>query len=214
VEISQGFYLGKYVITQEQWEAVMEEKPWDGKEYVRSEGNHPAVYISWYDVQGFIQRLNQAEGEEVYRLPTEAEWEYACRAGSLGRYTFGDDDSTLGQYAWLEHNSGGATHEVGQKQPNGWGLYDMHGNVFEWCQDWYARDYYKESPVDDPPGPSAGSGWVLRGGSSSDVSRICRCSFRRSFTSSRRNVLLGFRVAAVLPAKPSRQQSKPESGSR
>ena len=119
VTISQGFWLGKYEVTQGQWEAVMGTRPWAGEEDVRSNANHSAVYISWEEVQQLIQKLNQAEGEGVYRLPTEAEWEYACWAGTTTRWSFGDDEKKLGDYAWYKENAWGIgeryAHAVGQK---------------------------------------------------------------------------------------------------
>jgi len=139
VTINQGFYLGKYEITQRQWEAVMGTTPWSGLGYVQSNPNHPAVYISWDDVQAFVHALNQAAGDSLYRLPTEAEWEYACRAGTMTSWSFGGDVKQLGDYAWYDDNTCGVgecyAHAVGTKLPNPWGLYDMHGNVWEWVQD-------------------------------------------------------------------------------
>ena len=135
VTISRPFYLGKYEVTQAQWEAVMGNNPsrFDGR-------NNPVEQVSWEDVRVFIARLNAHEGHTRYRLPTEAEWEYAARAGSTSAYSFGDDAARLGQYAWYGDNSGKTTHPVGQKLPNAWGLHDMHGNVWEWVQGWYG-DY-------------------------------------------------------------------------
>ena len=149
VTISRGFYLGKYEITQGQWESVMGSNP----SYFGG-SNRPVEQVSWNDVQEFIGRLNEAAGEEVYRLPTEAEWEYACRAGTTTRWSFGDDEGQLGEYAWYTgNNSPYGTKEVGTKRPNPWGLYDMHGNVWEWCQDWYGS-YTSDSQI-DPAGPAA-----------------------------------------------------------
>ena len=169
VEISRGFYLGKYEVTQEQWEAVMETTPWSGLSNVQEDPSHPAVYISWNDVQEFIGRLNAAAGEALYRLPTEAEWEYACRAGTQTDWSFGDDENQLPRYAWYGDN---ACHmgecyarAVGTKRPNPWGLYDMYGNVWEWIRDWYSYDYYKGAPRVDPLGPSSGYFRVIRSGS-------------------------------------------------
>jgi len=164
VTISQGFYLGKYEITQAQWESVMDTTPWSGQDYVQEDANNPAVYISWDDMQAFIHALNEAAGDSLYRLPTEAEWEYACRAGTTTRWSFGDDESQLGSYSWYEgNNSPYGSKEVGTKLPNPWGLYDMHGNVLEWCQDYFHHSYSGENQV-DPTGPTSGSPRVLRGG--------------------------------------------------
>ena len=167
VTISQGFYLGKYEITQEQWEAVMGNRPWEGKEGVRPDPRHPAVFVSWHDLQKFIRRLNEWAGEDLFRLPTEAEWEYACRAGTTTRWSFGDDESRLGDYAWYRANTWDLgeqyAHPVGMKAPNPWNLYDMHGNVWEWTQDWFSA--YAAAAQVDPTGPNVGSYRALRGGS-------------------------------------------------
>ena len=183
VRISRGFYLGKYEIIQGQWEAVMGTTPWltgqdsvrynahDQAEYVCGRhhyvlpnSNNPAVFISWYDTQDFIHRLNETAGDSLYRLPTEAEWEYACRAGTTTRWSFGNDESQLEHYAWFRDNIAGEdyAHPVGMKQPNPWGLYDMHGNVEEWVQDLYG--FYTSATQIDPTGPVPGSDHVYRGG--------------------------------------------------
>jgi len=156
VTLTKPFYLGIYEVTQSQWKAVMGNNP----SYIKGE-DQPVENVSWDDVQLFLQKLN-AMRPETYRLPTEAEWEYACRAGTTTRYSFGDDESLLGEYAWYEGNRQGAHHPVGQKKPNPWGLYDMHGNVWEWCSDWY--DFYSPEPVVDPQGPETGRVRVLRSG--------------------------------------------------
>ncbi|MCL2122613.1 MAG: formylglycine-generating enzyme family protein, partial [Desulfovibrionaceae bacterium] len=136
VHISKPFYLGKFEVTQEQWQAVMGNNP------SRFKGpDNPVEGVSWEDVREFIQRLNEKEGHRRYRLPTEAEWEYAARGGTSSRWSFGDDAGLLDQYAWYKDNSEDTTHPVGQKKSNPWGLHDMHGNVFEWVQDWYGGDY-------------------------------------------------------------------------
>jgi formylglycine-generating enzyme required for sulfatase activity len=158
VRISRPFYLGQYEVTQAQWEAVMGNNP----SKFKGDPSHPVEQVSWDNVQEFIRRLNAKEGGARYRLPTEAEWEYAARAGSTTVYSFGDSASQLGQSAWYEDNADGATHPVGRLQPNAWGLYDMHGNVWEWVQDWYGP--YASSTVTDPTGPQSG-GPVCRGGS-------------------------------------------------
>ena len=175
VEISQGFYLGKYEITRGQWEAVMGETPRYGSDYgyveSRLNSSHPVVSISWHDVQHFIAKLNDAAGDSLYRLPTEAEWEYACRAGTTTRWSSGDDSAQLRSHAWTNRNTedplivGRQVHMVGTRDPNPWGLYDMHGNAAEWVQDWYGEDYYNSSPRVDPQGPDSGSARVIRGGS-------------------------------------------------
>ena len=197
VTLSKGFYLGKYEITQGQWERVMGTRPWSGKDYVRENANHPAVYISWNDMQAFIGKLNRAEGSEVYRLPTEAEWEYACRAGTTTQWSFGDNESQLGSYAWYEDNAENAgedyAHRVGTKLANAWGLYDMHGNVWEWCQDWWLDSYPSGSQV-DPTGPASGSYRVIRGGSFYFTAQIARSAYRDFYSPGYRNINLGARL--------------------
>ena len=194
VTLSQGFYLGKYEITQGQWESVMGTTPWSGHSYVQENPNHPAVYISWDDVQEFIQRLNEAAGEEVYRLPSEAEWEYACRSGTTTTWSFGDDESQLGDHAWYWDNAGDVGLEyaqaVGTKLPNLWGLHDMHGNVYEWCQDWYGP-YTSDNQVDPtgPPGPDRFR--VDRGAFFYDPARYTRSASRHGSSPSRRDFYLG-----------------------
>lgn len=190
VTISRPFYLGKYEVTQAQWVAVMGSNP--SKFKGRS---HPVEQVSWDDAQAFVQRLNQKEGHDRYRLPTEAEWEYAARAGTTSTYHFGDDASQLGRYAWYDKNSGETTHPVGQKEPNAWGLYDMHGNVWEWVQDWYGENYYRNSPSTDPRGPSSGSYRVDRGGSWGDDAAYCRAAYRSSLSPANRYGSLGVRLA-------------------
>ena len=133
--------------------------------------------------------------ERHYRLLTEAEWEYACRAGSDTRYCFGDDEQRLGEYAWYSSNAGSKTHPVGEKLPNAWQLYDMHGNVWEWVQDWYADDYYKRSPRENPSGPESGARRVYRGGGWSGGAGYCRSAYRRYWRPARRGGHLGFRLA-------------------
>jgi formylglycine-generating enzyme required for sulfatase activity len=173
VTISQPFYLGKYEVTQAQWEVVMGNNPSRFKGW-----NNPVEWVTWDEIQEFIKKLNQKAGGNKYRLPTEAEWEYAARAGTTSRYSFGDEAGALGRYAWYDSNSGDTTHPVGQKEPNGWGLYDMHGNVFERVQDWYSEKYYSGSPATDPQGPSSGTGRVFRSGSWDADARFCRSAFR------------------------------------
>jgi GTPase Era involved in 16S rRNA processing len=158
VTLTKDFYMARYPVTQALWQVIMGNNP----SHFKGE-NHPVEMVSWKDAQKFITKLNERTGESRYRLPTEAEWEYACRSGSSGTYCFGDGESLLGRYAWDYSNSNSKTHPVGEKKPNAWGLYDMHGNVREWCQDWY--EGYSHGSVIDPVGPSSGIYHVYRGGS-------------------------------------------------
>ena len=139
-----------------------------GKSCARADSRHAASYVSWDDCQVFLKKLNAFRGCEL-RLPTEAEWEYACRAGTKSTYSFGENKSRLKDYAWYGENARSAgreyAHGVGLKRANPWGLYDMYGNVWEWCQDWQRDDYYQSSPLADPSGPTSGTHRVLRGGS-------------------------------------------------
>ncbi|MHC4399825.1 MAG: formylglycine-generating enzyme family protein [Planctomycetota bacterium] len=198
VRITKPFYLGATEVTQGQYEKVMGKNPSHFKE---SGPDAPVENVSWDDAQEFCRKLSElAEEKEAgrrYRLPTEAEWEYACRAGSAKKYCYGDDESRLGDYAWYDKNSNGKTQQVGQKKPNAWGLYDMHGNVWERCADWYDSGYYANSPTDDPTGPSAGSYRVRRGGCWARDARGCRSVSRLRNAPGRRSSSLGFRVALV-----------------
>ena len=157
--------------------------------------NNPVEMVSWDDAQEFIKRLNAKEGHKRYRLPTEAEWEYAARAGTTTAYSFGDNKKELSRYAWYGENSGDSTKPVGQKQPNPWGLYDVHGNVFEWVQDWYGEKYYANSPGTDPKGPSSSSGRVGRGGGWGSFAESCRSACRYFNSPDYRNICIGFRLA-------------------
>ena len=143
-------------------------------------------------------------------MPTEAQWEYACRAGSTTRFCFGDQESQLGEYAWYNDNSGGATHPVGTKKPNAWGLYDMHGNVLEWCADWYDGGYYANSPLYDPTGPSGGSDRVTRGGSWNRRAWDCRSAYRNAASPESRAHDVGFRVA-LAPAETPGERATPSA---
>ena len=155
--------------------------------------DRPVEQVSWNDVQEFIKKLNQKEGTNKYRLPSEAEWEYACRAGSKTRFYFGDSNGSLEQYAWYNSNSSSKTHPVAKKKPNAWGLYDMHGNVWEWCQGW--KGDYPSGHVTDPDGPSSGSRRVVRGGSWVSPAGYCRSAFRIRVDPGVWDGFLGFRPA-------------------
>ena len=187
VAITSPFYLGQYEVTQDQWEIMMRSNPsaFEG-------GTNPVEQVSWNDVQEFIRRLNALEGHDRYRLPTEAEWEYAARAGTSTAYSFGDDASKLSDYAWNGDNSDWMTHPVGQKLPNAWGLYDVHGNVYEWVQDWYGS--YSDSPAIDPKGPETGSWRVLRGGSWDFYAGDWRSAYRINNEPDSRYFDVGFRL--------------------
>ena len=196
VNITRPFYLGKYEVTQEQWQVLMGE---NNASYFKGR-RAPMERISWHDCQAFLERLNATARMPGARftLPTEAQWEYACRAGSTLRYCFGDDESGLDKYAWYEKNSGKKTHTVGTRSPNAWGLYDMHGNVYEWCQDRHSSKYYLGSPLNDPQGPSSGSHRVFRGGSWFPDVGLCRSAYRDALPPDTRHPAVGFRVAQTL----------------
>ena len=193
VAITKPFYMGKYEVTQEQWQALM--------------GNHlstfpgpkrPVEQVSWSDCQEYLARLQAKTNALKPTLPTEAQWEYACRAGSFSGYYFGDNPADIGRYAWFDKNSTSATHPVGQKLPNAWGLYDMLGNVYEWCADFYGNNYYLSSPAEDPTGPASGEYRAARGGSWSFYAVNCRSAIRFRNVPTHRFNNLGFRVALEL----------------
>lgn len=200
VTISRGFYLGRYEVTQGQWESVMKTRPWSGHgEEAVEDLDCPAVYVSWDDAQEFAHRLNAAAGDSVYRLPTEAEWEYACRAGTGRRWSCGDDEARLREYAWYWMGNFGAARlrEVGLKSPNPWGLYDVHGNVREWVYDRYSPDYYGHSPGVDPMGPESGADRVTRGGYWRDEARYVRSASRLHHAQDDGVALIGFRLLST-----------------
>jgi len=220
VRISKRYYLGKYAVTVGDFKRFVDKVGyktegerdgkgaygWTGKEWVqdakitwRNPGftqtaQDPVVCVSWNDAESYCQWLSEVEGKS-YRLPTESEWEYACRAGSSTAFCFGEAEARLGEYAWDDSNSGGKTHPVGQKAANAWGLYDMHGNVWEWCSDWHGE--YPSSAVTDPTGPSTGSYRVRRGGGWGSVrgGSNCRSACRGRHVPSNRYNDLGFRLA-------------------
>jgi formylglycine-generating enzyme required for sulfatase activity len=202
VTITKPFYMQTTEVTQLQWKAVMGSEPWKGKQYVKEGRDYAASWISWFDALAYCKKLSDREGK-TYRLPTEAEWEYACRAGTQTTWSFGNDEKEHGDYAWYRENTWevgeGYTHQVALKRPNAFGLYDMHGNVWEWCNDFHGDNYDKQSPEKDPQGPAQGYSRVLRGGSWYTESRFTRSalkgSYRPVFRGSR---MLGFRVVREL----------------
>ena len=192
VTLTKPFKMGVHEVTQDQYEQVMGVNP---SEYKGAD--NPVETVSWEDAVEFCRKLSELPAEKeagnVYRLPTEAEWEYACRAGTTTKYSFGDDDSELGDYAWHSKNSVLKTHPVGSKLPNAWGLYDMYGNVGEWCQDWYGE--YPSGAVTDPSGATSGSLRVFRGGGWFGPAVECRSAGRGRFLPSYRYYFFGFRVS-------------------
>jgi formylglycine-generating enzyme required for sulfatase activity len=186
VTISKPFYMGVTEVTQAQYKAVTGTDPskFDGP-------TNPVEMVSWEDAMDFCRTLSERTGKDV-RLPTEAEWEYACRAGTGTRFSFGDSESALAEYAWCETNSNDRTHPVGRKNPNAWGLYDMHGNVLEWCADWYGK--YPNGASTDPRGPASGRFRVLHGGSWYHPADKCRAANRFGGGSDYRVPIFGFRV--------------------
>ncbi len=200
VTLTNDFYIMTTEVTQKQWTDVMGSNP----SYFTACGeNCPVERVSWNDIQTFITAMN-ARGESTYRLPTEAEWEYAARAGSTTAFTNGDItqagtdpiDPNLDAMGWYGGNANSTTHPVAQKQANAWGLYDMHGNVFEWCQDWYGD--YPTTDVTDPTGASTGSYRVLRGGSFSSYALFCRSADRYIGTPGVSGVNVGFRLVVSI----------------
>ena len=192
VKITRPFFLGTHPVTQGQYQAIMGSNP----SHFKGSDDLPVENVSWLDVVNFCNKLSEKDkrtpfyringtdvadvGGNGYRLPTEAEWEYACRAGMAGLFPWGDDIGKQGEYVWFSDNSDSKTHPVGQKRPNAWGLYDMLGNVWEWCADWYDEKYYASSPsvAVDPPGPPKASYRVIRGGSWYSYARYCRPAVR------------------------------------
>jgi formylglycine-generating enzyme required for sulfatase activity len=207
VTITRDYHIGAFEVTQAQFQRVMGRNPsqFQGTR-VEGGGEHrPVEQVSWNDAVDFCKRLSELPEEKaagrVYRLPTEAEWEYACRGGNAGEYAFGDRVEALGDYAWFEDNSDGRTHPVGKKKPNAWGLHDMHGNVWEWCADWYVP--HAGRPLIDPTGPLQGTDRVYRGGGWSYAASYCRSANRTATNPSFAGfefLSIGFRVAMDAPA--------------
>lgn len=204
VTISRGFWMGRYEVTQGEYLAVMGSNP----SYITGDLNRPVDQVSWVDATNYCARLTNQERlagriarNSVYRLPTEAEWEYACRGWTSTRFSYGEDPgyTNLGNYAWYSDNSSFTTHPGGQKLPNPWGLYDMHGNVPEWCQDWYGA--YLGGIALDPQGPAVGSTRVIRGGDWLNGSSDCRSASRLDLFPDDGDGYFGFRVL-LAPGQP------------
>jgi formylglycine-generating enzyme required for sulfatase activity len=205
VTLTQGFWLGRYEVTQLEWQTLMHTTPWQGKENVKEGDDYPVTFVSWDEAQKFCAKLTETERQAgrlpagwKYMLPTEAQWEYACRAGTTTRYSFGDKVAELGNYAWFVDNAanGGAgnPHYVGKKKPNPWGLSDMHGNVWEWCLD----GYLERLPGGlDPLGPPTNPRRVYRGGCWHYPGSLCLSTTRAWGDPDNRGSGLGFRVALV-----------------
>ena len=221
VAITRPFYLGKFLVTRQLWMAVLPGNPRMPRPNERP--NEPVNGVSWRECQEFIERANSARACAAaqggvanpgghFRLPTEAEWEYACRAGSMTNFSFGDSEEKLGEYAWFGHGGWVLAQPVGQKKPNPWGLYDMHGGIWEWCSDRYSPDYYASSPQADPIGPVAptfGHARVLRGGSFVCGPKALYSAFRYWRPEGDQDSRVGFRLAMTAPDEPSLPPGEP-----
>jgi formylglycine-generating enzyme required for sulfatase activity len=208
VKISRPFYLGIYEVTQREYTQIMNVNP----SKFRGSDSLPVEQVSWFDAVIFCNKLSEREGRKPYyridgqkvsllkgngfRLPTEAEWEYSCRAGTKTPFPFESKDTDIEKYGWFKKNSGGKTHPVGRKKPNGFGLYDMMGNVFEWCGDWFAVDYYEKSPGTDPTGPAETELRTIRGTAWMVDAVLVRSAYRNRSRPMDRDNMTGFRVAA------------------
>ncbi|NUQ62837.1 MAG: SUMF1/EgtB/PvdO family nonheme iron enzyme [Pirellulales bacterium] len=228
VRITKPFWLGRHEVTRGQFRRFVDDSGYqteaerDGKggyglvngqpkqdpRFVwnsdlgfEQADDHPVVNVHWNDVTAFCAWLSEKEGEKSC-LPSEAQWEYACRVGTTTRFYSGDDEGALKEHAWFVSNAESKTHPVGQKSPNAWSLYDMHGNVWEWCQDWWSADYYGASPLEDPTGPEGGEHQVLRGGGWSGVAPFCRAACRHGSGPGFRVYDLGFRLARTVSFPP------------
>jgi len=192
VTISRPFYLGRCEVTQAQWQRVMGDNP------SRFPGpQRPVDTVSWSDCQRFLARLAALTGKR-FALPTEAQWEYAARAGTSTRWSSGDDEARLADYAWIGTNSGGATRPVATRKPNAWGLCDMAGNVWEWCADWYGKHAYEGGAAVDPTGPATGSSRILRGGGWGESPGSARPAYRNAEGPDTRNDGTGLRCVMLV----------------
>jgi len=224
VRITKPFWLGRHEVTRGQFRRFVDDRGyrteaerdgkggsawvngqlkqdprfvWNGDLGFEQTDEHPVVNVSWNDVTAFCAWLSQKEGE-VSLLPSESQWEYACRGGTTTTWYAGEDEGALQEHEWFASDSGGKPHPVGRLRPNVWGLCDMHGNVWEWCQDWWGEEYYAMSPMHDPSGASGGSFRVFRGGSWQGDAPCCRASCRRRHGPGQCGYYLGFRVARIV----------------
>jgi len=214
------FYIDKNLVTQAEYERVMGENPsrWKG-------GDNPVEQVRWSDAVKYCNKRSAMEGLEPcydlqswqcnfaangYRLPTEAEWEYACRAGTETAYYFGDSPSKLSNHAWFEDNSGGKPRPVGGKPANPWGLHDMHGNLWQWCNDFYQVDYYQQSPEKDPPGPKTGETKVVRGGAWKFSADSCRSGYRYNENPGYADVCFGYDIYGFRCVRNAPDSSEPK----
>ena len=195
VVLSQHYYLGKQEVTQAQWESVMGTRPWKGE--APANPNAPATFVSWDDASAFVAKLNQAAADTPYRLPTEAEWEYACRAGTVTTWSWGANADSLASYVWYEGDSERYPGAGGAKKPNTWGLHDMCGNVAEWCADWYSSTYPRDYQ-EDPAGPDEGTERVVRGGDYLSGKWFVTSATRAGVNPAGKSKNVGFRVARTV----------------
>ena len=195
--IIDSFLLNKYEVTQGEWFEIMATSPWQELKYSKSDKYYPAVNISWYDIKQFLKKLGKLTSK-TFRLPTEAEWEYACRAGTTSKHPYGFLKLNLAKHAWFYENAFKKgemyPHQVGRKQANKWGLHDMLGNVYEWCSDWFSENYYNKSPISNPAGPRYGSYKIVRGGDWARTDYFLRVSSRRYYSPHFKDSYIGFRL--------------------
>lgn len=193
-----SFLFSKFPVSQAEWFAVMRTTPWEDNEHIRPGDNCPVVNVDWYECREFIKRLSH-ETALPFRLPTEAEWEFCCRAGTTSRFYHGNFRLGLPSNAWYYENAFKKgemyPHESGLKKPNQWGFHDMMGNIYEWCSDWYGRNYYNKSPVNNPQGPRYGKYRIVRGGDWARTDYFLRVASRRYYSPHYKDCNVGFRLA-------------------